>query len=493
MNKEIKKPQNEKLSHLVVKGGAWSFLLKSLQVLLQVIKLIILARVLNPRDFGLMGIALLTIAVLETFSGTGFQSALIQKKENIKPYLDSAWTVAVLRGLVLFTTLFIIAPYAGRFFDSPGAVPIIKIVGLTLLIRAFSNVAVVYFRKEMQFNKEFLYLFGGSIVDFVVSVCTALIFKNIWALVFGLLAGHSASLILGYVIYPYRPRIDFNLKIIKGLFSFGKWVLGSSIVIFLATHGDDAFLGKVLGVTMLGFYQLAFRIGNTPSSEITGIINRVLFPAYAKIQDDTVRLKEAYFRVLTLIMLFVVPLVVGIVIFSPEFIRIFLGTKWLPMKTPLQILAIAGFFRAVAGTSGPVFHALGKPVLDFKVNLIRVLVIICSIYPLTMAWKINGTSLSVLLGIIAASGFCFYILNKEINLNYQDFLETIIPPLASSLCMGIICLFLLRNIGGTNYAVGIFLLTVVLALIVYFGVISLISKKSKYNGLKGIKFILKRS
>jgi len=133
----------EPLSHSVVKGGLWVFLLQIVQQLFNICKLIIIARILDPHDFGLMGIALLAMATLETFSQTGFQVALIQKKGNIEAYLDSVWTVEIVRGIILFAILYFIAPYVAIFFKTPEAKSIIQIIGFTILLGAFTSALFV--------------------------------------------------------------------------------------------------------------------------------------------------------------------------------------------------------------------------------------------------------------------------------------------------------------------------------------------------------------
>jgi O-antigen/teichoic acid export membrane protein len=282
------------LSQRAVRGGIWVFSLRIVQLLFNLGRLIILARILAPHDFGLMGIALLTMATLETFSQTGFQAALIQKKEDIRSHLDAAWTVLILRGFILFTILYLVAPYAAVFFNAPEAKPIIQVIAFSILLQAFTNIGVIYFQKELEFNKEFKYQFAGTLTDFIVAVSAVLILRNVWALVFGLLAGNAARCFVSYLIHPYRPHLSFDLGKAKELFGFGKWILGSSILFFLIMQGDDIFVGKFLGATMLGFYQLAYRISNMPATEITHVISQVTFPAYSKLQDNIPKLREAY-------------------------------------------------------------------------------------------------------------------------------------------------------------------------------------------------------
>ena len=199
------------LSQRTVRGGLWVFSLRIVRQLFGVTRLIILARFLYPDDFGLMGIALLTMSTLETFSQTGFQAALIQKKEDIKTYLDAAWTILVLRGLILFSILYLIAPYAATFFDAPEAKLIIRVIGISVLFQALTNIGVIYFQKELEFNKEFIYQFAGTLADFIVAISAVIILKNVWALVFGLLAGNAVKCFVSHLIHPYNPRLKFNL------------------------------------------------------------------------------------------------------------------------------------------------------------------------------------------------------------------------------------------------------------------------------------------
>jgi len=179
------------LSQRTGRGGFWVFLLRIIQQLFGLARLVIIARILSPNDFGLMGIALLAMATLETFSQTGFQQALIQKKEDIKSYLDAAWTVLIVRGFILFAILYLVAPYVAIFFNVPEAKPIIQVIGFSVLLQAVTNIGVIYFQKELEFNKQFIYQFAGTLADFIIAVSAVLILRNVWALVFGMLAGSA--------------------------------------------------------------------------------------------------------------------------------------------------------------------------------------------------------------------------------------------------------------------------------------------------------------
>ena len=477
----------EGLYQRTVRSGAWVFALRISDQGFSLIRLIILARVLAPHDFGLMGVAMLAMATLSTFTATGFDAALIQKKEKTEDYLNAAWTVSVLRGLVLAGVLFFAAPYVAIFFDVPEAVTIVRVIGISVLLGGFANIGVVYFQKELEFGKQFFYQLSGTLADFVVAVSAALILRSVWALVFGLLASSIVRLIVSYLIHPYRPRFSLDLGKASELFAFGKWILGSTITEFFARQGDDVFLGKVLGVTTLGFYQMAFRFGNMPSAEI-GLVARVTFPLYSKLQDNISLLKDTYLRILRLVAFVAMPLAAGLFMLSPYFTHIFLGDKWMPIVLVLRIFAISAMIEVMAGTSMALFRGVGKPNMAFKMMLAKVIAMAVIIYPLTMLWGMPGTALSVLISTCVPIPLWLFYAKEVISIRAIDYRGTLLPPLIGSATMFGVLFTLGRFID--QFQLNWFIFSVFIGVATYFGIIFLTHKTSGYAVFKDIRFIL---
>jgi len=477
------------LSQRTVRGGFWVFLLRIVNRGFSLIRLIILARILSPDDFGLMGIALLTMATLETLTQTGFQAALIQKKEDIKSYLDSAWTVLILRGFILFAILYFIAPYAAIFFKSPKALSIIRVIGFSILFQAFTNIGVIYFQKELEFNKQFIYQFSGTLADFIVAISAVLILKNVWALVLGLLAGNAVRCFVSYLIHPYRPHLSKDLGKAKELFGFGKWIMGSSILIFLITQGDDIFVGKLLGVTMLGFYQMAYRISNMPATEITHVISQVTFPAYSKLQDDIPKLRKAYLKVLQVTAFLSFPVAGMIFVLAPDFTMIFLGEKWMPMVPAMQALCVFGITRSIAATMGSVFYSVGRPKIQTKLAIVQLIIMAVIIYPLTVQWGILGTSLAVVIPMIVILILGAKEVKNILAFKYKTFFGTI-GILITAVFLMLLTISLAKKLLSGENAVN-FLLLMLLGSIIYFGSMYLWDRVSGYKMRDMIREILK--
>ena len=472
-------PLTAGLKARVVRGGMWVFALRITSRLFQLARTIVIARLLAPSDFGVFGIALLAMSALSTFSQTGFNAALVQKKQDTKHYLDTAWTVQAIRGGVLALIAFAIAPYVAAFFDAPAAKRILQVIALSVLLQGFTNIGVVYFQKELQFHKQFIYQLSGTLADIGVAILAAFLLRSVWALVFGLLAGNLVRLVGSYLIHSYRPRLRFNRQQFKELFGFGKWVLGSSILVFLITQGDDIFVGKLLGITALGFYQLAYRLSNMPATEITHVISQVTFPAYSKLQDDLPRLREAYLKVLQVTAFLSFPITGLIFVLAPDFTRIFLGEKWMPMVPTLQVLALAGLARSIAATPGKIFHAVGRPEIDTKLQIVRLSVLVALVYPLTIGWGILGAAIAVLLSMCVSNiGFIFMAL-RVTQCQITTFSRMIISPLISTVVTTLAMFILIINIDKAGMLRFLFL--ILFGILTYLSIIYLVGRLLQYS------------
>jgi len=477
----LRKP-GDTLSERVVHGGIWVFILRIVNRIFGLIRIIILARLLAPNDFGLFGIAMLALATLQGFSRTGFDQALIQKKEDTEPYLNSAWTVQIIRGFILAIILLVGAPLVGIFFEEPRAIMLVRVLGASVFLESLKNIGIVYFQKEMEFHKQFVYQFSGTIADIAVAIPAALILRSVWALVFGLLAGNFVRVIVSYIIHPYRPsfRLDWDKN--KELFNFGRWILGSGVLVFLITQGDDIFVGKLLGVTMLGFYQMAYRISNMPATEITHVISQVTFPAYSKLQDDIPKLREAYLKVLQATSFLSFPIAGLIFVLAPDFTRIFLGEKWMPMVPAIMVLVWWGVIRSLVASMSPIFLAVGKPNILTKMQFFQTILLFTLIYPLSVNYSIMGTSLAVLFSAI----LMFFIRNRifirTIRCKSWLLYRNVFYPMIITAISGLLIIFTKISIFDSVNIYQFFLLIVIFVLIV--SVLSLIIDKFAIFELK---------
>jgi len=380
------------------------------------VRTVVLARLLAPHDFGMFGIALVTQATVDTLLEFGVDSALVQRKDGTEEYLDAAWTIRVVKSVVVAVALVLVAPLAAGFFDAPRATPLIRVLALVVALRGFQNVGVVYFRKELEIRKQFLLGFGSALAGAAVAIALAITLGSVWALMAGLLAAATTQLVLSYVLHAYRPRLDFDLGKIRELWRFGKWLFGSSTLNFAAIQGDDILLGRWLGAASLGLYQIAYRVSNTVATEITHVISGVTFPAYSKLQSRPETLRRAFLDTLSVTMSLVVPLATAIAIFIPNFVHHVLGDKWLGIVAPVRVLAIAGLLRATSACWGPLYMARGRTEKPFWKQLMRAVLTLAPAYPMAMRYGVTGVSVCVVLGIAAALAYDLFWSNTQRDL-----------------------------------------------------------------------------
>lgn len=478
----------EPLSKRVVRGGLWVFAIRTLNRGFGLLRTVVLARLLAPLDFGLLGIAVLAIGALEAFSQTGFDAALIQKKDNIETYLNTAWTVSVIRGLLLFLVLFTSAPLIAKFFAAEQATLVIRVFAISIFLAGLRNIGVVFFQKEIEFDKQFIYETSGTFVDIIVAISLAFILKNVWALVWGGLVANCVRLLSSYLLHPHRPRLSFEKEKFQELFSFGKWLLGSSVLIYLITQGDNIVVGKLLGVSYLGFYGMAYQISNMPVTGIAQAVSQVTFPAYVKLKDDEVHLTKGFLRALQSTLIICLPFAVIVYMLAEPLTVVVLGDKWRPIIPALRVLSIAGVLRCVTTTMGPVFLAVRKPELTTVGQIIRFVTLAVSILPLTMHWGIFGTSLSVVLCALASFLFFERAVRRTLKISISDYIKATVPSLAGGLAL-ILALSPLQTHFEVNQAPQLISL-VVLGGAVYIGAILLCEATWNCGCLETVRNVL---
>jgi len=428
-----------------VKSAAWLASQNVVGRALQLGLLAVLARLVGPAELGLVGIALLTLSATRNFTTIGLNKALIQKvEEDVDSHLNTTWTLEIARGLLIAAVLFAIAPVVGeRFFGEPRAVRLIQAIGLSPLLLGFRNPGIVYFQKDLDFHKQFVYKIGGDTSQFAVGVGYALVEPTAWAFVAGFLAADVVKLLISYAIHDYRPFPSFDIEIAKELVDYGKWLTASSILYFLYTEGDDAFIGWLLTPTALAYYQYTYRFSNAPATELSQVLTSVMFPAYSKLQADTTELRSAFSRTLRLTALVSFPTAVGIAAVAPDFVVAVLGEDWTAAVPAMQVLAFYGLMRALTKTVGPVWHAVGRPDLHTKLSALRVALIAVFIYPMTNAFGIVGAALTITgISFFPLLPLDFYVTSDIVEMPMRKMYYEFLYPLLASVPMGLVVWYL---------------------------------------------------
>lgn len=396
---------------------------------------VVLARLLSPTAFGLAGVALLCLSSAETITRRNLKAALIQKKGDIREYLDTAWTLGVIVSGTLAALLFLAAPLVAGFFRAPEATWVVRVLALTLAIREASNVGVVYFEKDLDFRKRFVYQASAMAIEVAVAIALAFVLRNVWAIVYGAVAGSVAQVALSYVVHPYRPRLRLDLARAAEIYRFSRWVIGSSTLVYLVLNLDTMIVGRVLGVIYLGFYKMAQSLSRVVNVDLAGAISDVAFPTFARLQADAARLRAAFLRTAQWTALVMLPFAAGAVVLGPDFVRTVLGENWMPMAASLQLLALWGSVWSLGLNFGALYQAVGRPSLGVRHQLIRVVAALVLVYPMTRLWGMEGAAAGMLAGALIAFPVGLRQATDAVGCSVAAYLKSMAVPAAGSLAL----------------------------------------------------------
>ena len=314
----------------------------------------------------------------------------------------------------------------------------LQVLSAVFVIGGLSNINAIARQKELEF-RELTYLdLTTSVFGTAVTVAAAIWLRSVWALVIGQIATAGMSSLLSYFFIGGRARFSWNRDIAVELFKYGKFITGSSIVLFIAMELDSAVIGKLLGIERLGFYALAFTIANLATANLSKIASSVMMPAYSKLQADRPALQRAYLRTFSLVMFAVLPATAGLVVAAEPLVAVVYGEQWLAAVRPLQILAVFGFLRALAAFNGYLFEGIGLPKVAFQLGILRLLVIALLIVPMSSVYGLEGAALTVTLGIAIQWVLGLGYLSRHLDIGVSQIASSCRRSLTSTLAMAIV-------------------------------------------------------
>lgn len=396
-------------------GSAWLAADKLASQVSSVIRLGILARFLAPTDFGIMAIVVLVMNALDTFTTPGFTEALIQRRGEIEAFFPSVFTINVLRAICLSSLIALLGPFAAAFFGRPDAAIVIQIAAVVMFIRSLDSPAIANVHRALRFKTYFLWDTSSTIAGLASALVLAPLLRNVWVLLISLLISELTGVIGSYVVAPWRPRFHLEWRLVKELNKFGRWVVLGSAIAFLSLQLDNIVVGRVLGATSLGFYEVAFRISQLPSTQISAIAGMVAFPSLSRVVNDPDRFRTIYLRLVSILFALNFVIALTLVIFAEPIVHYALGDQWSASVPILRILSVAGFIRSMVAIGGRVFYATGRPKLDVYMNLARIVVFVTIVYPATRRWGLEGTSVSVVIAIACVVPMYLLLMFKSVG------------------------------------------------------------------------------
>lgn len=383
-----------------IKGVGWTGFLQIILKGSSLIKFIIIAKFLTPLEFGIFGIALLTIGFFQAMTETGISAYLVQTDKDEEEYVSSAWLVSIARGLILFLLTLVVAYPVSIFFNTKTAFLVIAIAGFIPLINGLENPSIAKFQRYLDFHKEFIFRFSISMFDVLVSASLIIIYKSSLALVTALVFSTLFETILSFIIIKPRPRFVYDIQKIKQLFHFGKWLTFISGLNYFVEQMDSIVVGRLLGVGSLGIYELAQKFSLQIMIDGGNVFSKVTFPLFSRIKLDNKRTKRAFYRIMLVVSLIFGITTIVMFVFSKDILSIFAGTKWLGANIPLKIFSLTGFITGAMAIITSLFLAHSRQDITAKILTGRLVILAILIVPASLGFGIIGTSFVSLLSYL---------------------------------------------------------------------------------------------
>jgi O-antigen/teichoic acid export membrane protein len=413
---------------------------------------LLLIHLLLPNDFGLVGLAMAFASSLETLTETSFGLALIRLPVMTRQHLDTAWTFQLIRGLVIAGILAGSAGFAADWMREPRVEPIMWVIAATSFLQGFENVGMVEFRRNLQFGKIFEVRLYSKLIGLAVMLPIAAIFHTYWALVAGIVTGRLANMLLSYIWHPYRPRP--SLACWRELFHFSKWLFFGNVLWVIDAFTPTMLFGRFVGPTGVGLYQVSYQVASLPASEIAAPIREPIYSGYAKLLNQTAKLRQQYVSGFGVLLLIITPMSVGIALTAELLTPIGLGSQWsaaAPLITPCALFAL---LDAISHFPGNLFVVLNRQ----KGFILTLAAMLCIRIPL-FVWAASAWGMvPAIYVLVATSGLATIVwthsVMRLIDISFRELMAPIWRTAVSTVVMATVLLaFANLEAGSDPYGV----------------------------------------
>lgn len=433
------------LKQKTVKGLAWNSIQNFTNHGVEFLLMLFMARLLGPKEYGLIGLTAIFLAISSTFVNSGFSSALIRKKDCSNDDYSTVFIFNLFVSCLCYFILFLIAPYVGEFYNEPVLCPVLRVLSLQLIIYAFCAVQSTILTKNIDFKKKTKISVTKNIISGFVGLLFAYFGYGVWALVIQTLTSSVLLSVMLWSTTEWYPNLHFSIKSFKELFGYGSKLLISSLI--NTTYGQiyPIVIGKFFSAATLGNFSRARHWANLGSKNLTGILEGVTFPVLAKVQDDDKRLENIYRRMIRTSCFIIFPVMIGLSAVAYPLTLVAIGKKWEFSAYLLQIVCFSMMWYPVHALNLNLLKVKGRSDLFLKLEIIKKILgicILCISVPLGIVAMCYFNILNSLIALFVNT----YYTGKLINVGYFKQMRDIAPTLLLSIIMWGTVLLVIRYI-----------------------------------------------
>jgi PST family polysaccharide transporter len=443
------------LAGSVLSGASWLGLSRLCAQGLSLVSVAFVARILPPRAYGLVGMAQLVVGFMTVFQDLGTNAAVIQRRELEPRFLSTVWWLNLAVSCSLAAVCWIFSPLVAVFYREPAITHVLRVLSLNFIVVGASGTHSALLCRRLDFRSIAFIEITSGCIGLATAVSLAYSGAGVWALVGASLTTTASNSALLMARARWMPYLSFSWFDVRSTSRFGLNLSAFNLVNYFARNADNALIGRYLGATPLGYYQLAYNLMLYPVQSIAQTFGRVLFPALAKMQDDYPRFRVAYLRACAAIAFLTFPMMTGALILADEIVRVVLGPKWLPVVPVFRLLAPIGMVQSLSTTVGQIYIATGRTDLMFRWGVLFTLPIIGS-FVAGLPWGIQGVAAAYAIVVCCILVPVFWLAFRIIDLPLVDLWRAVWPGLKCTLVMAAAVLLLrygLVHISSQSYAI----------------------------------------
>lgn len=426
---------SESLKHKTLKGTVWSSVERFSVQGIAFLVMIVMARILTPEDYGLVGMITIFIAVSQSLVDSGFSQALIRKQDRSETDNSTVFYFNIVVGLVLYLILFFCAPLIASFYKEPLLTPLTRLISLSIIINSFVVVQRALLTVKIDFKTQAKASLSAAIVSGIVGITMAYTGYGVWAIVWYQLTNLALNVSLLWIFSKWRPVWSYSWKSFRELFGFGSKLALSGILDTLYRNIYLIVIGKVFKAADLGYYTRAHQFADFPSSNVSGILQRVTFPVLCTIQDDLPRLQSVYRRFLRVSAYVVFPLMTELAAVAHPFILLVLKEQWLFSATLLSIISLGMMWYPVHAINLNLLQVRGRSDLFLRLEIIKkilgVIMLVITV-PMGLVAMCVGTVINSIIALVINTHYT----GKLIDVGFLTQMRDLAPTLILSLSTG---------------------------------------------------------
>jgi O-antigen/teichoic acid export membrane protein len=427
-------PQPESLGRQSVGGATWSGISRLAQQGLQTVSVAVLARLLNPSDYGLVAMAAFFTNFLQQLADFGTGSAVVQKENLSERLTSSLFWVNTLLGLGGGLLLLAAAPAAALYYHEPKVTAVLSVLALTFPVAGVGIVPQSLLIRRMEYRKLCIAEAGSTALATAVSITAALKGSGAWSLVYGSLTASIANSMLSWTLSSWAPTWSLDWGEVRSVMRYSINLTGFVIVNYFARNTGHLIVGRYLGPVALGYYQMAYSLLLYPLQAFGSVLGRVIFSTFARIQSDRERLRTAVQRYLTVIGAINLPVYLGLMVVAEPFVKLFLGAKWAPVVPLLMLIAPFGPLQAVSGQTGQIYLSVGRTDIMLRLGVAAAVIQVAG-YLGGLPWGLKGVLLSWSISTIPVALAGIYVAHRVIDSPFGPLIRMLGPALLFSLVM----------------------------------------------------------